>query len=151
MLLHKRKELNMPKTILITGASSGFGLDTAETLGLAGHRVFASMRDVDGRNRPHADALRAKGINVVEIDVTDDTSVQKGVGSVLAEGGPLDVVINNAGLGSLNVTETFTTDQLRELFDVNVFGVQRVLRAVLPTLRSQREGPPGTCGPKQHP
>jgi NADP-dependent 3-hydroxy acid dehydrogenase YdfG len=98
------------------------------------------MRDVAARNRIHADALRAKGIHVVEIDVTDNASVQKGVSSVLAQDGPLDVVVNNAGIGSLNVTEAFTTDQLRELFDVNVFGVQHVLRAVLPTLRSQREG-----------
>ncbi|WP_213807111.1 SDR family oxidoreductase [Granulicella sp. dw_53] len=130
----------MSKTILITGASSGFGRDTAETLALAGHTVFASMRDVAGRNRLHANALRARGIYVGEIDVTDDASVQKGVDLVLAETGRVDVVINNAGLGSLNVSEAFTSDQLRELFDVNVIGVQRVLRAVLPTLRSQHEG-----------
>src|ERR1700748_3907102 len=90
----------MSKTILITGASSGFGRDTAETLDRAGHRVFASMRDIAGRNGVHADALRAKGIAVVELDVTDDASVERGVAQVLAQAKRLDVLINNAGIGS---------------------------------------------------
>lgn len=130
----------MSKTILITGASTGFGRDTAETLARAGHQVFASMRDIDGRNRPHAEALRAKGIQVVELDVTDDTSVERGVATVLARAKRLDVLINNAGIGSMGISETFTTEQLQKLFDVNVFGVQRALRAVLPALRSQGNG-----------
>jgi NAD(P)-dependent dehydrogenase (short-subunit alcohol dehydrogenase family) len=130
----------MSKNILITGASSGFGLDTAETLAQAGHRVFASMRDAAGRNHSHADALRAQGIHVVEIDVTDDDSVERGVTSVLAQAGRLDVLVNNAGIGAAGVSEAFTTDQARALFDVNVFGIQRMLRAVLPTFRSQGEG-----------
>lgn len=130
----------MSKTILITGANSGFGRDTAETLARAGHRVFASMRDVAGRNRQHAEALRAKGIQVVEIDVTNEASVANGVNAVLAETQRLDVLINNAGIGSAGVSEAFTTTQLQELFDVNVFGVQRMLRAVLPTLRRQGDG-----------
>src|SRR5215468_9709122 len=92
------------KTILITGASSGFGRDTAETLARAGHRVFASMRDVAGRNRPHAEALRTKGIQGVELDVTDNDSVERGVASVLAQAGRLDVLVNNAGIGSAGVS-----------------------------------------------
>jgi NAD(P)-dependent dehydrogenase (short-subunit alcohol dehydrogenase family) len=130
----------MSKTILITGTSSGFGRDTAETLARAGHRVFASMRDTAGRNRPHAEALRAQGIAVVELDVTDDASVERGVSSVLEQTGHLDVLINNAGIGSAGISEAFTTDQLRALFEVNVFGVQRMLRAVLPAFRRQRDG-----------
>jgi NAD(P)-dependent dehydrogenase (short-subunit alcohol dehydrogenase family) len=130
----------MSKTILITGASSGFGRDTAETLAHAGHRVFASMRDVTGRNRLHAEALRGEGIHVVEIDVSDDASVERGVTSVLGQAGRLDVLINNAGIGSAGVSEAFTTDQVRALFDVNVFGIQRTLRAVLPAFRRQGEG-----------
>ncbi|MCV3209823.1 SDR family oxidoreductase [Mesorhizobium sp. YC-39] len=130
----------MSKIILITGASSGFGGDTAETLAHAGHRVFASMRDVAGRNRPHAEALRAKGIEVVEIDVTDDSSVERGVASVLAQAGYLDVLINNAGIGSAGISEAFTTEQVRALFDVNVLGIQRTLRAVLPAFRRRGEG-----------
>jgi NAD(P)-dependent dehydrogenase (short-subunit alcohol dehydrogenase family) len=130
----------MSKTILITGASSGFGHHTAETLAHAGHRVFASMRDVAERNYPHAEALRRKGIHVVELDVTDEKSVERGVTSVLTQAGRLDVLVNNAGIGSAGISETFTTDQVRALFDVNVFGVQRTLRAVLPAFRRQREG-----------
>lgn len=130
----------MSKIILITGASSGFGRDTAETLAHAGHRVFASMRNVAGRNGPHAEALRAKGIEVVEIDVTDDSSVERGVASVLAQAGHLDVLINNAGIGSAGISEAFTTEQVRALFDVNVLGIQRTLRAVLPAFRRRGEG-----------
>jgi len=130
----------MSQTILITGASTGFGRDTAETLARAGHRVFASMRDIAGRNRSHAEALRAKGIQTVEIDVTDDASVERGVASVLAEAGRLDVLINNAGIGSAGISESFTTEQLRALFDVNVLGIQRTMRAVLPAFRHQGEG-----------
>jgi NADP-dependent 3-hydroxy acid dehydrogenase YdfG len=130
----------MSKTILITGASSGFGRDTAQTLAQAGHRVFASMRDVADRNRPHAEALHAKGIHVVELDVTDDISVERGVTFVLEQAGCLDVLVNNAGIGSAGVSEAFTTEQIRALFDVNVLGIQRTLRAVLPAFRRQGEG-----------
>jgi NAD(P)-dependent dehydrogenase (short-subunit alcohol dehydrogenase family) len=130
----------MSKIILITGTSTGFGRDTAETLAKAGHRVFASLRDIAGRNRIHAEALRAKKIDVVELDVTDEVSIERAVDSVVNDAGRLDVLINNAGIGSLGVSEAYTTDQLRALFDVNVFGAQRTLRAVLPAFRQQGEG-----------
>jgi NAD(P)-dependent dehydrogenase (short-subunit alcohol dehydrogenase family) len=130
----------MSKTVLITGASSGFGRDTAETLTRAGHRVFASMRDISSRNRTHADALRAKGIITVDLDVTDDASVEHGVAQVLSQAKRLDVLINNAGIGSAGVSESFTTEQLRALFDVNVLGIQRTLRAALPAFRRQGSG-----------
>ena len=130
----------MSKTILITGASSGFGRDTAQTLAQAGHRVFASMRDIADRNRTHAEVLRAQGIHVVELDVTDDASVERGVAEVLAQAGQLDVLVNNAGIGSAGISETFTAEQARALFDVNVFGVQRAMRAVLPAFRRQGQG-----------
>ena len=128
------------KTVLITGASTGFGRDTAETLTREGHRVFASFRDIAGRNKSHADALRAKDIKVVELDVINNSSVESAVGNVLSQAGRIDVLINNAGIASAGVSEAFTLEQVRDLFEVNVFGVQRVLRAVLPTLRKQRDG-----------
>src|SRR6202008_2728501 len=130
----------LAKTILITGASSGFGRDTTETLSCEGHRVFASFRDIAGRNKPHAEALRGAGINVVELDVTNNDSVERAVSEVLALAGLVYVLVNNVGIGSAGVSEAFTAEQVKDLFEVNVFGIQRVLRAVLPTLRSQRDG-----------
>jgi NADP-dependent 3-hydroxy acid dehydrogenase YdfG len=132
--------MSKSKTILITGASSGFGRDTAETLSKAGHHVFASMRDPETRNRAHAEALRASGIEAVELDVTNDASVERGVSSVLKQAGRIDVLVNNAGVGVVGISEAFTTDQLQSLFDVNVFGIQRMLRATLPAFRRQGDG-----------
>lgn len=101
----------MNKTILITGASSGFGRDTAETLAAAGHTVFAGVRDIAGRNRAIVDALRAKGIEPIELDVTSDASVSQATATLLAKsGGKLDVVINNAGIASAGVSESFTPE-----------------------------------------
>lgn len=83
----------MSKTILITGASTGFGRDTAETLNPAGHTVFASMRDPQAKNREHAQALRKQGIEVVELDVSSDASVDRAVKEVLARAGRIDVLV----------------------------------------------------------
>jgi len=128
------------KTILITGASSGFGRDTAETLHYAGQTVYASMRVAEGKNHEAAEALRKLGIKTVELDVSDDASVEAGVKTVLAEAGKIDVLVNNAGIGSAGVTEAFTTEQARAIFDTNVIGLLRVTRAVLPSMRRQHEG-----------
>lgn len=127
--------------ILITGASSGFGRDTAETLAAAGHQVFAGIRDSKTRNLATAEALKVKGIDPVELDVTSDASVSAAFAYVLAKtGNRLDVLINNAGIASAGVSEAFTPDQVRDLFEVNVFGVQRMLRAALPTFRHNHGG-----------
>src|SRR5882724_2345334 len=83
---------SMSKTVLITGTSSGFGRDTAETLFHAGHTVYASMRRAEGKNREAAEALRKLGIKTVELDVSDDASVEAGVNKVLAEAGKIDVL-----------------------------------------------------------
>jgi NADP-dependent 3-hydroxy acid dehydrogenase YdfG len=130
----------MSKTILITGTSSGFGRDTAETLHRAGHTVYASMRDAQGKNREAAEALEKLGIKTVELDVSDDASVVAGVGSVLAEAGEIDVLVNNAGFASAGVTEAFTAEQAKAIFDTNVIGLLRVTRAVLPSMRWQHDG-----------
>jgi NAD(P)-dependent dehydrogenase (short-subunit alcohol dehydrogenase family) len=130
----------MSKTILITGASTGFGRDTAETLARAGHTVFGSMRDPQGKNRPHAEALRKQSIGVVELDVSNDASVDQGVQEVLKRTKRIDVLVNNAGIGSAGVTEAFTPDQAKIVFNTNVVGVLRTARAVLATMRDKRAG-----------
>lgn len=131
---------SISKTILITGASNGFGRDTAETLFQAGHTVYASMRDAQGKNREAAKALGKLGIKTVELDVTDDASVQTGVKKVLAEAGKIDVLVNNAGVMSAGVTEAFTAEQAKVIFDTNVIGLLRVTQAVLPSMREKRDG-----------
>jgi NAD(P)-dependent dehydrogenase (short-subunit alcohol dehydrogenase family) len=128
------------KTILITGTSSGFGRDTAETLRRAGHTVYASMRGAEGKNFEAAEALRKLGIKTVELDVSDDASVEAGVKNVLAEAGTIDVLVNNAGIASAGVTEAFTAEQAHAIFDTNVIGLLRVTRAVLPSMRRQHDG-----------
>jgi NAD(P)-dependent dehydrogenase (short-subunit alcohol dehydrogenase family) len=131
----------MSKTILITGTSNGFGNDVARTLAAAGHRVFATMRDMNGRHRDAAKALQSAGIETLELDVTDNASVDAAFRELSAKtGGKLDVLINNAGVASGGLSETFTPEQLRDLFEVNVFGVQRVIRAALPDMRKNKSG-----------
>lgn len=135
----------MTEAILITGTSSGFGRMAALELARAGHRVYATMRESDGRNRPQADEYRrvaaAEGIELhpLEMDVTDQASVDAAVGRVLDDG-PLDVIIHNAGHMNLGPTEAFSVEQLASLYDSNVLGTQRVNRAVLPHLRERGQG-----------
>jgi NAD(P)-dependent dehydrogenase (short-subunit alcohol dehydrogenase family) len=130
----------MSKKILVTGAGRGFGYLIVRTLLKNGHTVIASMRELGGRNKSLADDLKRVGALVVEIDVTSDSSVERGVKMAQDQAGSLDVVVNNAGVGVLGIQETFTSDDWKRVFDVNVIGVQRVNRAVLPLMRKNGEG-----------
>ena len=130
----------MAKRVLITGASAGFGRLTADTLLANGHQVVASMRNVASKNQSAAAELKEAGAHLVEIDVTDEQSVNSGVEAAINAVGGIDVVVNNAGLGVLGMQEFFTVDDFQKLFNVNVFGVQRVNRAVLPQMRSAGSG-----------
>jgi NAD(P)-dependent dehydrogenase (short-subunit alcohol dehydrogenase family) len=131
--------MNPERIVLVTGASSGFGRLTAETLARVGYRVFAGLRASAGRNAAAAAELRAFA-EPVELDVTDDASVERAVAHVVAAAGGVDVVVNNAGLGAMGVSEGFTVEQVRQLFDVNVLGPVRVNRAVLPHMRRRGAG-----------
>ena len=126
--------------ILITGANGGFGVLTVKTLLNQGHSVVATMRNVESKNKTAADELSALGAKIVNLDVTDDESVNSGVAKAIALLDGLDVVVNNAGVGVLGIQEQFTIDDFKHLFDVNVFGVQRVNRAILPHFRNQGAG-----------
>lgn len=133
-------------TILITGAATGIGNLTARALAAAGHTVYASMRDVDGRNAERAGQLlelaRRDGLDlrVVELDVQSQDSADRAVDTVLAETGRLDVAVHNAGHLYLGYTEAFTAEEVAHLFDVNAVSVQRVNRAVLPHMRARGTG-----------
>jgi NAD(P)-dependent dehydrogenase (short-subunit alcohol dehydrogenase family) len=132
--------------VLVTGASSGFGRLSAESLARAGHIVVAGMRDVAGgnaENRAALDELAAREhitISAVDLDVQSQQSVDDAIAAVLAEHSRLDVVVQNAGHMMLGPAEAFTPEQLAEQYDVNVLGTQRVNRAVLPHMRTRRTG-----------
>lgn len=130
----------MGNKILITGASGGFGALTVKSLLNDGHQVVATMRNSETRNKEIANELSGLGAHIVDMDVTSDESVNSGVAKSIELMGGLDVVINNAGVGVLGIQENFTIDDFKRLFDINVFGVQRVNRAALPHLRSQGSG-----------
>lgn len=139
-IIKHNKEIKMSKKILITGSSSGFGKLTTLTLLDKGHTVVATMRGMDNKNKPVAEELRSAGAHVVEIDVTNNDSVNQGVAAAIELADGLDVVVNNAGVGVLGLQEAFTPEDWQNLFDINVFGVQRINRAVLPHLRAKKSG-----------
>lgn len=132
------------KSVLITGCSSGFGRLAAEHFARAGAKVFATMRNLP---RPEADELRILALNekldlqVIEIDVTSDEQVENGVKEALmATGGTLDVLVNNAGIGITSPVEVQDMEATKLIFDTNVFGPHRMARAVLPAMRAQGSG-----------
>jgi NAD(P)-dependent dehydrogenase (short-subunit alcohol dehydrogenase family) len=134
------------QVIVITGASSGFGALTARALAKAGHTVYASMRESQGRNAPQVAAVAAfskdNGVNLkaVELDVASDASVNAGIAAVVSQEGHIDVIIHNAGHMAFGPAEAFTPEQFALLYDVNVLSTQRVNRAVLPYMRKQGRG-----------
>jgi NAD(P)-dependent dehydrogenase (short-subunit alcohol dehydrogenase family) len=131
-------------SVLITGCSSGFGRLTAELLARQGARVFATMRNLP---RPEADELTVLAqsekldLHVIGIDVTELTQVNGGVAEAeRINGGPLDVLINNAGIGITSPVEVQDMTATRLIFDTNVFGPHRMARAVLPGMRARGKG-----------
>jgi Short-chain alcohol dehydrogenase of unknown specificity len=137
--------MTSPKTVLITGASRGIGLVTAQALLRNGYHVFAGMRAPETRNLKAANELRdlsghASGkLTLLDLDVSNDESVERAIATALSFG-PLDVLVNNAGVMPVGVTEAFTMTQLKDLFEVNVYGIARTSRAVLPSMRRQKSG-----------
>ncbi len=134
------------KVVLITGTSSGFGRVIAETLARKKYHVFATMRDIKGRNatvaRQIAELAKHESLSLqtLELDVTNDSTVEPAVSKVVLQSGRIDVLVNNAGYGVMDLAETVTTAQAQRQFDTNFFGVLRMNRAVLPTMRRQKSG-----------
>lgn len=134
------------KNVLITGSSSGFGKLTTETLLKKGYTVFATMRSITTSSAKTIHELKvlakkcAGKLHIIELDVRDELSVINAIKTAYDLEGKIDVLINNAGVGSTGWTEAFPDKQVQKMFDINVFGVQRVMRAVLPAMRERKEG-----------
>ena len=134
------------RTVVVTGCSSGFGELIARTLAASGYRVFATMRDMQSRNAPAAQALRdwatqrAALLEVLELDVTSDTSVERAINDVVSRASGIDVLVNNAGIAATGPLEAFSMAQVETLFGLNAFGPLRASNAVLPTMRAQGSG-----------
>jgi NAD(P)-dependent dehydrogenase (short-subunit alcohol dehydrogenase family) len=134
------------KVVLITGSSTGFGRLAAETLARKGYSVFASMREASGRNAGARGELLNLGekeklsIKVLDLDVSSEASVNRGVEEVIDHAGRIDVLVNNAGFVYWGITEAFSVEQAQRVFDTNFFGVVRMNRAVLPHMRRQGSG-----------
>lgn len=124
-----------PSTVLITGCSSGIGRATALRLNRAGHIVYATTR------RPETLAdMAVAGIRTLRLDVTDEESMRAAVGTVQAEHGTLDVLVNSAGYALSGVIEEAGIDEVRRQFETNVFGLVRLTQLVLPAMRAAGSG-----------
>jgi NAD(P)-dependent dehydrogenase (short-subunit alcohol dehydrogenase family) len=136
----------MSKTIVITGASSGFGALSARALADAGHTVYAGMRDSAGRNAAQVTAAKQYAgehdvdLRAIELDISAQASVDAAVEAIVSEQGSLDVLVHNAGHMVTGPAEAFTPEQIAEIYDTNVLGTQRLNRAALPHLRAARSG-----------
>jgi NAD(P)-dependent dehydrogenase (short-subunit alcohol dehydrogenase family) len=131
----------MSKTILITGTSAGFGKLIAITMAKEGHRVIAAMRNVTTKNAAAAAALNAlSNIEVVEMDVTSTDSVNTAIGEAIKKYGQIDAQVNNAGIGAVGFLEATSIEQMKSVFEVNLWGYIRTIQAALPAMRQQGSG-----------
>lgn len=129
------------KVALVTGSSTGIGFETALLLARSGFNTYATMRDLKkSKNITEIANTDNLPLDVLQLDVTDDTSVKGAIGGIIGERNRIDVLVNNAGYGLFSPLEDVTLDQVREQFETNFFGAIRVMREVVPTMRRQRNG-----------
>jgi short-subunit dehydrogenase len=134
------------KNVVITGASSGFGYLTAITLARRGFKVWATMRNPDGKNKLKRNDLKHIAntenlhIRVAELDVTRDFSIKELKRLIIEEDGQLDILINNAGIMLMGITEAYSLNQVKDQFDTNFYGVIRTTKAFLPLLKESKDG-----------
>ncbi|MCB0538415.1 MAG: SDR family oxidoreductase [Lewinellaceae bacterium] len=130
------------KNVIITGSSNGFGLKAAKDFADKGNKVFATMRNPNGKNANAKSDLESHSTNikVVDMDVTNEASVKEAMATILAEAGSVDVLINNAGIMYLGITEAFSVEQARFQMETNYFGAIRVMQSVLPSMRNAGSG-----------
>ena len=123
------------KTVLITGASSGFGRRVTEKLLAEGYIVYAAARRIEKMRD-----IEAKGARLLKMDVTDTASVNAGVARIIEEQKQIDVLFNNAGYGSYGAIECVPLEEIQRQYEVNVFGMARMIKAVLPYMRERKSG-----------
>jgi NAD(P)-dependent dehydrogenase (short-subunit alcohol dehydrogenase family) len=126
--------------VMITGIAGGFGKPTALALLKKGYQVAGSVRSREGKNTDTVKELEAAGAFIIAMDVSDTASTERGVAEAIAHLGGIDVLFNNAGIGSYGIQELMSPEEMSHVFDVNVMGVQRVMRAALPNMRAQGRG-----------
>ncbi len=130
----------MTKVILVTGTSSGLGASLSAQAAMAGHTVYATMRDLSKRGPLDAAMAAGTMLNTLQLDVQDDASVTVAVAEVIAREGRIDVLVNNAGAGFVRSVEQATMDEIHWVTDLNYMGVVRCTKAVIPHMRQQRSG-----------
>lgn len=131
----------MKKVVLITGATSGMGRETALLLAKSGYQVFAGYRNRESAAQLEQEASSVgASLHTVYLDVCDNGSISNAVQQVQSQCGRLDILVNNAGFGLIASIEEGTDEEFTKQFDVNVFGVIRMCRAVLPIMREQQQG-----------
>lgn len=129
------------KVAVVTGSSSGIGLETALHLARNGFKTYATMR-----NTNKSDAIKQRSesenlsIEIIQLDVIDDISVKNAINTIVEKEGRIDVLVNNAGYGLVGAVEDLSSEEIKNQFDTNVFGVFRTIREVLPTMRKQKSG-----------
>lgn len=129
------------KVVLITGTNSGFGWLTAHSVAALGHKVYATIRDTNGKNADQAKALaQLENVTVLDVSLTDEASVNNAIDTIIAAEGTIDVLVNNAGAGMFGVAESATTADVQRMFDINVFAPWRLMKLVLPAMRKQSDG-----------
>jgi NADP-dependent 3-hydroxy acid dehydrogenase YdfG len=129
------------RVAIVTGSSSGIGLDTSITLAQNGFLTYATMRNLDKGSIIETAAEKEKiPIRVVELDVTDDRSVSDAIQRIISEIGKIDVLVNNAGYGLVGAFEDLSMEEIKSQYETNVFGLMRVTQKVLPIMRKQESG-----------
>jgi NAD(P)-dependent dehydrogenase (short-subunit alcohol dehydrogenase family) len=140
-IIKKMNNKMSKKVVLITGTNSGFGWLTAQRVAALGHKVYATMRDINGKNADKAKALSAiENITVLDVSLTDEKSIKNAFDTIITTEGRIDILVNNAGIAAMGVAESFTSADVQNMFDINTFAPWTLMKLALPFMRKQAEG-----------
>lgn len=131
----------MTEVAIVTGCSSGIGLETALNLARHGYKTYATMRDLSDRGKlENLASSEGLGVEILQIDVTDQGTINKACNFIVEEDDRVDVLINNAGYGMMGSIEDLAVEEIKEQMDTDFFGPIRMIKAVVPTMREQKSG-----------